>query len=53
MQEKTELVMGIGLVAGLLASIFCGLNELAMTIAGGMVGYMGRGKLQERKEETK
>ena len=34
-----------------MAAIFSGMNELAMSIAGGLVGYMGRGKLQEKKEQ--
>lgn len=51
LEEKTELLIGAGLIAALMAAIFSGMNELAMSIAGGLVGYMGRGKLQEKKEQ--
>ncbi|SEJ34895.1 hypothetical protein SAMN05660742_10660 [Propionispira arboris] len=49
MGEKlnTEKIVGIGLVAALIAAIFLGMNELAMSIASGLVGYMG-GKAEKR-----
>lgn len=49
MDEKlnTEKIVGIGLVAALMMAIFFGLNELAMSIASGLVGYMG-GKAEKR-----
>ena len=46
---NTDTVVAGGLIAGLLAAIFSGLNELAMSIASGLVGYMGR-SITEHKE---
>ena len=46
---NTDTVVAGGLIAGLLAAIFSGLNELAMSIASGLVGYMGR-SLTEHKD---
>ena len=39
---NTDTVVAGGLIIGLLAAIFMGMNELAMSIASGLVGYMGR-----------
>ena len=51
---NAETIVSIGLVAGLVLSIFYGTNELSMSIASGLIGYIGRGKLAEtKKEETK
>jgi len=44
---NTEKIVGIGLVAALMTAIFFGMNELAMSIASGLVGYMG-GKAEKR-----
>ncbi len=41
-----EAVVGTGLVVALFLSIFMGMNELSMSIASGLVGYIGHGKLQ-------
>ena len=46
---NTDVVVASGLIIGLLAAIFMGMNELAMSIASGLVGYMGR-SLGEHKE---
>ena len=45
---NTDMVVAGGLIVGLLAAIFMGMNELAMSIASGLVGYMGR-SLAERE----
>lgn len=39
-----EAIVVVGLVTALLTSIGMGMNELAMSIASGLVGYIGRGK---------
>ena len=54
MDEKlnTEKIVGIGLVAALMMAIFLGMNELAMSIASGLVGYMG-GKAEKRGVDIK
>ena len=46
---NTDTVVAGGLIIGLLAAIFMGMNELAMSIASGLAGYMGR-SLGEHKE---
>ena len=46
---NTDTVVAAGLIVGLLAAIFMGMNELAMSIASGLVGYMGR-SLGDHKE---
>ena len=45
---NTDTGVAAGLIVGLLAAIFMGMNELAMSIASGLVGYMGR-SLAERE----
>ena len=45
---NTDMVVAGGLIIGLLAAIFMGMNELAMSIASGLVDYMGR-SLAEHK----
>ena len=47
---NTEMIVGIGLVISLMTAIFFGMNELAMSIASGLVGYMG-GKHVNGKED--
>lgn len=37
----TDLAVIIGLVSALILAIFYGLNELAMSIASGLLGYIG------------
>ena len=46
---NTDTVVAGGLIVGLLMAIFMDMNELAMSIASGLVGYMGR-SLAEHKE---
>lgn len=43
---NTDNLIGIGLVIALLLSLFTGSEQLSMTIATGLIGYIGRGKLQ-------
>ena len=52
MNEKinTEKIVGIGLVVALMAAIFFTMNELSMSIASGLVGYMG-GKTERKGGE--
>ena len=43
MHVTTDLIVGTGLVAVLLATIFCGGSaEMQNTIASGLIGYLGR-----------
>ena len=42
-----EAIVGTGLVVALFLSIFMGMNELSMSIASGLVGYIGHGKIQQ------
>ena len=39
--DVADLLVIVGLVAALLLAIFYGLNELAMSIASGLLGYIG------------
>lgn len=49
---KTDTLVAIGLVIALIMTIALGQSEnIQMTIAGGLIGYMGRGKLDEKKEK--
>ena len=48
--KNTEDVIGAGLVLALFISIFYGSNELSMSIASGLIGYLGRGKIMERTD---
>ena len=48
---NAETIVSIGLVAGLVISIFWGTNELSMSIASGLIGYIGRGKIAEKHTE--
>lgn len=47
-----DLVVITGLVTGLVMAILFGLNELAMSIASGLLGYIGGSKLSPRKERS-
>lgn len=43
MKITTDLIVGTGLIATLLATIFCGGSaEMQNTIASGLIGYLGR-----------
>lgn len=47
MKITTDLIVGAGLVASLLSSIFCGASsELQTTLASGLIGYMSRGYME-------
>lgn len=46
-----DLVVITGLVTGLVMAILFGLNELAMSIASGLLGYIGGSKLPLHKEK--
>jgi hypothetical protein len=47
-----DLVVITGLVTGLVMAILFGLNELAMSIASGLLGYIGGSKLSPHKERS-
>lgn len=49
---NAENIVSAGLVVSLVLAIFYGSNELSMSIASGLIGYIGRGKL-ERKDDVK
>ena len=49
---NTDGIVAIGLIGCLIAAIFSGMNELSMSIAGGLVGYMGRAVVT-RKDDVK
>lgn len=43
MKTTTDMIVGTGLVAALLASIFLGgSTELQTTLGSGLIGYLGR-----------
>ncbi|MFC2768721.1 MAG: hypothetical protein ACFN4G_07665 [Mitsuokella sp.] len=48
---NAETIVSIGLVIALLLAIHNGTNELSMSIASGLIGYIGRGKLAETRKE--
>lgn len=48
-QVTTDELAAAFLGVALLAGIFAGLNELATTIASGLVGFMGRAAIKGRK----
>lgn len=48
---NAETIVSIGLVIALLLAICNGTNELSMSIASGLIGYIGRGKLAETRTE--
>ena len=43
---KTENLVAVGLVIALLVSLFTGPYELSISIAGGLIGYIGRGHIE-------
>ena len=43
---NTDNLISIGLVIALLLSLFTGSEQLSLNIAAGLIGYIGRGKLQ-------
>ena len=48
---NAETIVSIGLVIALLLAISYGTNELSMSIASGLIGYIGRGKLAETRKD--
>ena len=40
--HNTDSVIAIGLVVELITSMFCGSNELSVTIASRLIGYIGK-----------
>ena len=47
-----DLVVITGLVTGLVMAILFSLNELAMSIASGLLGYIGGSKLSPHEERS-
>ena len=47
-----DLVVITGLVTGLVMAILFSLNELAMSIASGLLGYTGGSKIAPHKERS-
>ena len=53
MKITTDMIVGTGLVAALLAAIFLGgSTELPQNIASGLVGYLGRTALAETERSN-
>lgn len=50
---KTENLVAVGLVVALLVSLFTGPYELSISIAGGLIGYIGRGHMESKEKENK
>lgn len=48
---KTENLVAVGLVIALLVSLFTGPYELSISIAGGLIGYIGRGHIDTEKNK--
>lgn len=48
---KTENLVAVGLVIALFISIILGTNELSMSVASGLIGYIGRGHIEKRDEK--
>lgn len=54
MHVTTDMIVGTGLVASLLAAIFCsGSTELQTTIGSGLIGYLGRTAIEAKRENPK
>ena len=52
MHVTTDMIVGTGLVVALLAAIFCGGSaELQTTLGSGLVGYLGRSAIENRKDD--
>lgn len=45
---KTDNLVAVGLVITLIISLFVGSNELSMSIASGLIGYIGRGSIDKK-----
>jgi len=48
---NTEAIVAVGLVIALLAAIFYEQKDLAMNIATGLVGWMGRGLVKGENQK--
>lgn len=48
---KTENLVAVGLVVSLLVSLFTGPYELSISIAGGLIGYIGRGHMESKENK--
>lgn len=48
---KTENLVAVGLVVSLLVSLFTGPYELSISIAGGLIGYIGRGHMESKESK--
>nr|DAK55807.1 MAG TPA: hypothetical protein [Caudoviricetes sp.] len=44
----TETIVSIGLVISLILAIFFGSNELSMSIASGLLGFLGRSVITKK-----
>lgn len=53
MHVTTDMIVGTGLVASLLAAIFYGSTELQTTIGSGLIGYLGRTAIEAKRENMK
>lgn len=53
MRVTTDMIVGTGLVAALLAAIFLGCSaEMQNTIASGLIGYLGRTAIEHGGGDT-
>lgn len=51
MKITTDLIVGTGLVIALLTAIICGgSSELQTTIGSGLIGYLGRTAVTDKKQ---
>lgn len=54
MRITTDMIVGTGLILALLMAIFCGGSaELQTTLGSGLVGYLGRSAIENRKDDLK
>lgn len=54
MHVTTDMIVGTGLIVALLAAIFCGgSTELQTTLGSGLIGYLGRTAIDNRKDDMR
>lgn len=54
MHMTTDMIVGTGLVIALLAAIlFGGSTELQTTLGSGLIGYLGRTAIENRKDDQR
>ena len=54
MKITTDMIVGTGLAVALLAAIFCGGSaELQTTLGSGLIGYLGRTAIENRKDDLR